>query len=74
MQPDLIQGNVEPDLAITEAALWAEHHKLILELNDIEKANSALRAKIMAKTEEKMGLVAARKLRNMTRDGPRPPP
>ena len=74
MRPPLIQGGVKPDLAKNHAALEAEYDELQLELNDIEKANSALRAKIMAKTEEKMGLVAARKLRNMTRDGPRPPP
>ena len=73
MQPDLIQGNVEPDLAVTEAALWAEHHELILELNDIETTNSALHAKIMAKNEERMELVGARKWRDMVHDGPRTP-
>ena len=73
MQPELIQGNVEPDLAVTQAALWAEHHELILELNDIETTNSALHAKLMAKNEERMELVAARKLRDMVHDGPRTP-
>ena len=73
MQPDLIQGKVEPDLAVTEAALWAKYHELKLELNDIETTNSALHAKLMAKNEERMELVAARKLRDMVHDGPRTP-
>ena len=73
MQPELIQGNVEPDLAITKAALWAEHHELILELNDIETTNSALHAKLMAKNEERLELVAVGKLRDMVHDGPRTP-
>ena len=28
MHPDLIQGEVEPDLAATNAALWAEYDEL----------------------------------------------
>ena len=73
MQPDPIQGKVEPDLAVTEAALWAEYDELKLELNDIETTNSALHAKLMAKNEERMELVATRKLRDMVHDGPRTP-
>ena len=73
MQPDLVQDDVEPDLAITKAALWAEHHELILELNGIETTNSALHAKLMARNEERMELVAAGKLRDMVHDGPRTP-
>ena len=73
MQPELIQGNVDPDLAITKAALWAEHHELILELNDIETTNSTLHAKLMAKNEERLELVAAGKLMDMVHDGPRTP-
>ena len=73
MQPDLIQGEVEPDLAATNAGLWAKYDELKLEFDDIETTNSALHAKIMAKNEEKMELVNARKMRYMTCDGPRPP-
>ena len=49
MQPDLIQGEVEPDLAATNAGLWAKYDELKLEFDDIETTNSALHAKIMAK-------------------------
>ena len=73
MQPDLIQGEVEPDLAATNAALWAEYDELKLEFDDIETTNSALHAKIMAKNEEGMELVGARKWRDMVHDGPRTP-
>ena len=41
MRPPLIQGGVKPDLAMTHAALEAEYDELQLELNDIEKTNSA---------------------------------
>ena len=73
MHPGLIQDGVGSDLAATHAALQAEYDELHLELNDIEKTNTALRAAIMAKHEEKMEFVNARKMRYMTRDGPRPP-
>ena len=73
MQPDLIQGKVEPDLAVTEAALWAKYHELKLELNDIETTNSTLHAKLMAKNEERLELVAVGKLRDMVHDGPQTP-
>ena len=73
MQPELVPDNVEPDLAITKAALWAEHHELILELNGIETTNSALHARLMAKNEKRLELVAIGKLRDMVHDGPRTP-
>ena len=73
MQPDLVQNDVEPDLAITKAALWAEHHELVLELNDIEITNSALHARLMAKNEERLELVAIGKSRDRVHDGPRTP-
>ena len=73
MHPGLIQDRVGSDLAATHAALQAKYDELHLELDDIEKTNTALRAKIMAKNEEKMELVNARKMRYMTCDGPRPP-
>ena len=73
MQPDLVQYNVEPDLAITKAILWAEHHELVLELNDIETTNSALHARLMAKNERRLVLVAVAKLQNMVHDGPHTP-
>ena len=69
----LIQDGVGSDLAATHAALQAEYNELHLELDDIEKTNKALLAAIMAKHEEKMELVNTRKMRYMTRDGPRPP-
>ena len=73
MQPDLVQNDVEPDLAITKAALWAEHHELVLELKDIETTNSALHARLMAKNEKRLELVAVGKLRDMVHNGPRTP-
>ena len=73
MQPDLIQGEVEPDLAATNAGLWAKYDELKLEFDDIETTNSALHAKLMAKNEERMELVGARKWRDMVHDGPRTP-
>ena len=63
MQPDLVQNDVEPDLAITKAALWAEHHELVLELKDIETTNSALHARLMAKNEKRLVLVAVEKIK-----------
>ena len=73
MQPDLIQGKVEPDLAVTEAALWAKYHELKLELNDIETTNSALHARLMAKNKERLELVAIGKSRDRVHDGLRAP-
>ena len=73
MQSNLVQNDVEPDLAITKAALWAEHHELVLELKDIETTNSALHARLMAKNEERLVLVAVANLKNMVHDGPQTP-
>ena len=73
MQSEFCQNAVGPDLAITEAALWAEHHELVLELNDIETTNSALHARLMAKNEERLELVAIGKSRDRVHDGPRTP-
>ena len=63
MQSNLVQNDVEPDLAITKAALWAEHHELVLELKDIETTNSALHARLMAKNEKRLVLVAVEKIK-----------
>ena len=73
MQPEFVQNAVEPDLAITKAALWAEHHELVLELNDIETTNSALHARLMAKNEERLELVDIGQSRDRVHDGPRTP-
>ena len=73
MQSEFFQNAMGPDLAITKAALWAKHHELILELNDIDTTNSALHARIMAKNEERLELVAIGKSRDRVHDGPRTP-
>ena len=73
MQSEFCQNAVGPDLAITEAPLWAEHHELVLELNDIETTNSALHARLMAKNEERLELVAIGKSRDRVHDGPQIP-
>ena len=73
MQLDLAHKDVESDLAMAKTALWAEYHKLILELNDIETTNSALHARLMAKNEKRLVLVAMAKLTNMVHYGPQTP-
>ena len=61
------------DLHSDNLALQAEYNDLAQELEDINRANDALAAAIVAKFEQKAAIVNARKLRSMTRDGPRPP-
>ena len=73
MQLDLVQNDVESDLAMAKAALWAQYHELVLELKDIETTNSALHARLMAKNEKRLVLVAVAKLTNMVHDGPQTP-
>ena len=73
MQLDLVQNDVESDLAMAKAALWAEYHELVLELKDIETTNSALHARLMEKNEKRLVLVAVAKLTNMVHDDPQTP-
>ena len=73
MQLDLVHQDVESDLAMAKTALWAEYHELVLELKDIESTNSALHARLMAKNEKRLVLVAVTKLTNMVHYGPQTP-
>ena len=73
MQLNLVQPEVESDLAMAKAALWAEYHELVLELKDIETTNSALHARLMEKNEQRLVLVAVANLTNMVHDGPQTP-
>ena len=73
MQLDLVQNDVESDLAMAKAALWAKYHELVLELKDIETTNSALHARLMEKNEKRLVLVAVAKLTNMIHDDPQTP-
>ena len=63
MQLDLVHQDVESDLAVAKNALWAEYHELVLELKDIETTNSALHARLMAKNEKRLVLVAVEKIK-----------
>ena len=73
MQLDLALKDVGSDLAMAKNALWAEYHELVLELKDIESTNSALHARLMAKNEKRLVLVAVTKLTNMVHYGPQTP-
>ena len=73
MQLDLVHQDVESDLAVAKNALWAEYHELVLQLNGIEQTNSALHARLMAKNEKRLVLVAMAKLTNMVHYGPQTP-
>ena len=69
----LIKEEASSDLHADNIALQAEYQDLAKELEDIERANDALAAAIRAKFEQRITLDTARKLRSMTRDGPRAP-
>ena len=73
MQLDLAHKDVRSDLAMAETALWAKYHELVLDLNGIEITNSALHARLMAKNEKRLVLVAVATLSNMARYGPQSP-
>ena len=69
----LIKEENMSDLHSDNLALQAEYNDLAQELEDINRANDALAAAIVAKFEQKAAIVNARKLRSMASDGPRPP-
>ena len=73
MQLNPAHKDVGSDLAMAKTALWAEYHELVLELKDIESTNSALHARLMAKNEKRLVLVAVTKLTNMVHYGPQTP-
>ena len=73
MQLALAHKDVGSDLAMAKNALWAEYHELVLQLNGIEQTNSALHARLMAKNEKRLVLVAVATLSNMARYGPQSP-
>ena len=73
MQLDLVQPEVESDLAMAKAALWAEYHELVLELKNIEKTNAALHARLTDKNEKRLILVAVATLTDMVQDDPQHP-
>ena len=73
MQLNPAHKDVGSDLAMAKTALWAEYHELVLQLNGIEQTNSALHARLMAKNEKRLVLVAVATLTNMARYGPQSP-
>ena len=73
MQLDLVQSDVESDLAMAKAALWAEYHELVLELKNIEKTNAALHARLTDKNEKRLILVAVVTLTDMVQNDPQHP-
>ena len=73
MQLNLVQPEVESDLAMAKAALWAEYHELVLELKNIEKTNAALHARLTDKNEKRLILVAVATLTDMVQDDPQHP-
>ena len=51
MQVGMTHKGIGSDLAMTRATLWAEFGELVLQLNDIERTNSALYARLMAEAK-----------------------
>ena len=73
MQVDLTHTGMGSGLAMARTALWAEFHELVLQLNGIEKTNSALYARLMTENRIRLVLVAVATLTNMARQGPPSP-
>ena len=48
MQVGMTHTGMESYLAMTKTTLWAEFRELVLQLNDIERTNSALYTRLMA--------------------------
>ena len=72
MQVDMTHTGMDC-LAMARTALWAEFLELVLQLNGIEKTNSALYARLMTENRIRLVLVAVATLTNMARQGPPSP-
>ena len=65
---------MESYLAMTKTTLWAEFRELVLQLNDIERTNSALYARLMAEARRRLVLVVEATSTDMARHCPPSPP
>ena len=74
MQVDLTHTGMESDLAMARTALWAEFHELVLQLNDIERTNSALYTRLMAEARMRSVFMADAASTDMVRHYPPSPP
>ena len=73
MQVDLTHAGMGSGLAMARTALWAEFHELVLQLNGIEKTNSALYARLMTEARMRSVLVVEATSTDMARHCPPSP-
>ena len=74
MQVGMTHKGIGSDLAMTRATLWAEFRELVLQLNDIERTNSALYARLMAEARMRLVFMVEAASTDMARHYPPSPP
>ena len=74
MQVGMTHKGIGSDLAMTRATLWAEFRELVLQLNDIERTNSALYARLMAEAKMRSDFMINAASTDMVRHYPPSPP
>ena len=74
MQVGMTHKGIGSDLAMTRATLWAEFGELVLQLNDIERTNSALYARLMAEAKMRSDFMINAASTDMVRHYPPSPP
>ena len=74
MQVGMTHKGIGSDLAMTRATLWAEFRELVLQLNEIERTNSALYARLMAEARMRSVFMVEAASTDMARHYPPSPP
>ena len=74
MQVGMTHKGIGSDLAMTRATLWAEFRELVLQLNDIERTNSALYARLVAEARMRSVFKVEAASTDMARHYPPSPP
>ena len=74
MQVGMTHKGIGSDLAMTRATLWAEFRELVLQLNDIERTNSALYTRLMAEARMRLVFMVEAASTDMARYYPPSPP
>ena len=74
MQVGMTHKGIGSDLAMTRATLWAKFRELVLQLNDIERTNSALYTRLMAEARMRSVFMVDAASTDMDRHYPPSPP